>query len=107
MRALHSSATVTGLGKIWNKQARPRRIIPGNFLFPQQKRSLLAPEDAKLVRYNPAATILLPGGKILSENEANQEMSSLEMERGKFLAIPSGHLDLVMSKITSNHQTFS
>lgn len=62
----------------WSKhgiQARPSRIVPGNFLFPQQKRSLLAPEDAKLVRYNTAAAILLPGGKILSEKEANPDMS--------------------------------
>lgn len=56
-------------------EARPRRIVPGNFLFLPQKRNILAPEDARLIRYNTAAAILLPGGKILSENEANPKMS--------------------------------
>ena len=64
--------------QIWNKcgiQARPRRIVPGDFLFPLQKWGLLASEDAKLIQYNTVAAILLPGGKILSENEANLKMS--------------------------------
>ena len=41
--------------QIWNKcgiQARPRRIVPGDFLFPQQEWGLLASEDAKLIQYN-------------------------------------------------------
>lgn len=41
------------------------------------KESLLAPEDAKLTRYDLAAAILLPGRKILSENEANPETSGV------------------------------
>lgn len=31
--------------------------------------------NAKLIQYNTVAAILLPGGKILSENEANLKMS--------------------------------
>ena len=63
--------------QIWYKcgiQARPRRIVLGIF-YSHSKSEAYVPQNAKLIQYNTVAAILLPGGKILSENEANLKMN--------------------------------
>lgn len=82
-------------------------IIPENFLFSQQKSSLLAPKDAELIQYDPAAAMLLPGGKILSENQLIQRQAEFRDGKRQIPGNSLWHSDLVIPKVTYNYGTSS